>query len=79
MATGCMITGGVAPICNLLLSLKSVVYYFNLLLCKLMWYIQCINRGIQWNPSKTDIIGEVAIVFYEEVSFVQEVLNYDSF
>ena len=73
MATGYMITGGVAPICNLLLSLKSVVYYFSLLFCKLMYYIQCINRGIQWNPSKTDIIGKVAIVFYEEVSFIQGV------
>ena len=72
-----MITGGVAPVCNLLLSLKSVVYSYQSSFRKLMWYTQCINRGILWNPSKTDTIGEVTFVLYKEVSFVQGILNYD--
>ena len=42
-----------------------------------MWYIQCINRGILWNPSKTSTIGKVTFVLYKEVSFIQVFLNYE--
>ena len=42
-----------------------------------MWYIQCINRGILWNPSKTSTIGKVTLVLYKEVSFIQVFLNYE--
>ena len=40
--------------------------------CKLMIYVQ-------WNPSKTDTIGEITLnfVLYKEVSFIQEFLNYN--
>ena len=32
---------------------------------------------VQWNPSKMDTIGEVTLVLYKEVSFIQGFLNYD--
>ena len=34
---------------------------------------------LQWNPSKTDTIGEIIFVLYKEVSFIQGFLNYDIF
>ena len=31
--------------------------------------------NIQWNPTKTDTIGEITFVLYKEVSFIQGLLN----
>ena len=38
-----------------------------------------VTQPLQWNPSKTDTIGEIKFVLYKEVFFIQGFLNYDIF